>query len=70
MLDEQTRALLEYGEKLTRSPQAMQVEDVQRLRSLGWDDRAVHDAAQVVAFFNYINRVGDGLGVDPEAGVG
>jgi hypothetical protein len=33
---------------------------------VGWNDRAIHDAAQVVAYFNYINRVADGLGIDPE----
>ncbi len=40
--------------------------DVQDLRKAGWNDRAVHDATQVVAYFNYINRVAEGLGVDPE----
>lgn len=41
--------------------------EVHRLREAGWSDRAVHDATQVVAYFNYINRIADGLGVDPEA---
>jgi alkylhydroperoxidase family enzyme len=40
--------------------------DVRRLREAGWSDRAIHDAAQVIAYFNYINRVADGLGVDLE----
>jgi hypothetical protein len=26
----------------------------------------VHDAIQVIAYFNYINRVAEGVGVDPE----
>jgi len=39
---------------------------VQALRAAGFDDRAIHDAAQVVAYFSYINRVADGLGVDLE----
>ena len=65
-LDSATAALLSYCEKLTRTPGAMRIEDVQRLREAGWNDRAIHDAAQVVAYFNYINRVADGLGVDPE----
>ena len=43
--------------------------DVNRLRDLGLSDRAVTDATQVIAFFNYINRVGDGLGVDLEPGM-
>lgn len=36
------------------------------LREAGLDDRAIHDATQVVAYFAYINRIADGLGVDPE----
>lgn len=57
---------MEYGEQLTRAPDSVTVDDVDRLRDAGWDDRAIHDAAQVVSYFNYINRVADGLGVDPE----
>jgi hypothetical protein len=29
----------------------------------------IHDAVQVIAYFNYINRVADALGVDPEPGI-
>ncbi len=36
------------------------------LRNHGLDDRAIHDAVQVVAYFNYINRVADALGVNLE----
>ena len=41
-------------------------DDVDVLRSHGFDDRAVHDATQVIAYFNYITRVADALGVEPE----
>lgn len=41
--------------------------DVDALRTAGWDDAAIADAAQVIGYFNYINRIADGLGVDPEA---
>jgi alkylhydroperoxidase family enzyme len=37
-----------------------------RLRSEGFDDRAIHDAVQVIGYFNYITRIADGLGVEPE----
>lgn len=47
----------------------MNAEDVDALRRHGFADRAVHDAAQVTAYFNYINRVADGLGIDAEPGV-
>lgn len=43
--------------------------DIDRLRDLGLSDRAITDATQVIAFFNYINRVADGLGVDLERGM-
>ncbi len=65
-LDAPTAALLEYAEKLTHTPAAVASSDIERLRKASWSDRAIHDAAQVVAYFNYINRVADGLGVDPE----
>ena len=32
----------------------------------GLDDVAIHDATQIIGFFNYINRVADALGVEPE----
>jgi alkylhydroperoxidase family enzyme len=44
----------------------MNAEDVVSLRALGWSDLEIHDAAQVIAYFNYINRIADGLGVDLE----
>lgn len=65
-LDRATTALLEYGEKLTRAPGSVSDADIDLLRDAGWNDRAIHDAAQVVSYFNYINRIADGLGVDPE----
>ena len=40
--------------------------DIERLRSCGLDDRAIHDAVQVVGYFNYINRVAEALDVDLE----
>jgi alkylhydroperoxidase family enzyme len=36
------------------------------LRAHGWDDAAIHDAIQVIAYFNYINRIAEGIGVEPE----
>jgi alkylhydroperoxidase family enzyme len=39
---------------------------VDGLRELGLDDAAIHDAIQVIGYFNYINRVAEGVGTDPE----
>jgi uncharacterized peroxidase-related enzyme len=60
------RALCSYAEKLTREPWAMQRADVERLRAAGLDDAGVHEAVQVIAYFNYINRVADALHIDLE----
>ena len=59
-------ALCDYAVKLTLKPSSVNEADIEVLRSHGFDDRAIHDAAQVTAYFNYINRVADGLGVDLE----
>lgn len=60
-------ALLAYTEKLTLSPVGVGAEDIDQLRDLGWSDSAIHDAVQVCSYFNYINRIANGLGVDDEA---
>ncbi len=58
--------MLAFTEKLTRDPIGCGAPDVDRLRAAGWDDRAIHDTAQVVSYFNYINRIAEGLGVEAE----
>jgi uncharacterized peroxidase-related enzyme len=63
------RALCDYAAELTRRPWAIAPADIDRLRSVGLSDRAIHDAAQVISYFNYINRIADGLGVDLEPGM-
>lgn len=40
--------------------------DIHGLRAHGWDDAAIHDAIQVIAYFNYINRIAEAVGVEPE----
>ena len=60
------RALCEFSAKLTHYPHEMTPADLNTLRDCGFDDRAIHDAVQVIAYFNYINRIADALGVEPE----
>jgi uncharacterized peroxidase-related enzyme len=57
------RAMLDYVAKLTLTPASVSREDVQLLREAGFDDRAILDIAQITAYFAYVNRIADGLGV-------
>jgi uncharacterized peroxidase-related enzyme len=60
-------ALCEYTEKLTLTPASVGSADIEKLRAVGLDDLGVSSATQVIAYFNYINRVAEGLGVPMEA---
>lgn len=60
------RALCEHSVRLTRKDGRITSQNIGELRGAGLNDRAIHDATQVIAFFNYITRVADGLGVEPE----
>jgi uncharacterized peroxidase-related enzyme len=60
------RILLAYVERLTVQPWSAAETHIQMLRLAGWSDRAIHDAVQVTAYFNYVNRLADGLGVSLE----
>ena len=51
---------------MTRTPAAIRRRDIEALRNYGLTDRDVLDAVQVISYFNYINRVADALGIDPE----
>jgi uncharacterized peroxidase-related enzyme len=65
-LTEADHALCEHAIKLTRHQEEITPADLERLRAHGFDDRAIHDATQVIAYFNYITRIADGLGLEPE----
>ena len=57
------RAMLDYADKLTRDPGAVNAADMLPLRAAGLDDRSILDLNQAVSYFAYVNRVADGLGV-------
>ncbi len=60
------RALCDYAVRLTLQPGAVGAAELDELREHGFDDEAITVAVQVISYFNYINRVADGLGVDDE----
>ena len=65
-LSSETIALLDYTSKLTRTPGEMVESDIDNLRLAGFTDRAILDTAQIVAYYAYVNRIADGLGVQLE----
>ena len=65
-LSEEDKALCSWAVKLTRTPAQMLESDVRDLEAFGFSQNAISDAAQVIRYFNYINRIADGLGVDLE----
>jgi uncharacterized peroxidase-related enzyme len=65
-LEPRVRALCDFAIKLTHEPSAMRQDDVDTLRAQGLSDVAIHDAIQVVSYFNYVNRVSDAVGIEDE----
>jgi len=65
-LSERRTAMLGYALKLTESPQAMVEGDVLRLRDVGFTDTDILHICEVVAYYAYVNRIADGLGVELE----
>jgi alkylhydroperoxidase family enzyme len=58
--------MLTYVEKLTKTPGEMVESDVEGLRTAGFSDRDILDIATVAAYYAYVNRIADGLGVQLE----
>jgi uncharacterized peroxidase-related enzyme len=60
------RAMLDYASKLTRTPADVTQSDVDLLRNAGFDAAAILDICQVTAYYGFVNRLADGLGVELE----
>ena len=59
-------AMLNYAAKLTERPADIFNRDIEELREVGFKDRAILDINQIVAYYAFVNRIADGLGVDLE----
>ena len=65
-LTERENALLDFAVALTKNPSGIRRGDLDGLRRHGYTDQQLVDAVHCIGYFNFINRVLDGLGVDPE----
>lgn len=66
-LSKRERALIEYAKKLTSSPYEVSQADIEYLRASELDDVAILHACQIIAYFNFVNRLAHGLGVQLES---
>ena len=64
-LDEKTRAIVGYAEKLTMNATRITDEDVENLRKLGWSDRQILEGTIMACHTNYANRLMDALNAKP-----
>ena len=62
-------ALLRYVRKLTDAPQFVSQDDIRAAREAGAEDGEILEANQVCAYFNYSNRLLNGLGVSTDGEV-
>lgn len=62
----QDRVMLDYVVKVTKDATKVSKDDMDKLRSAGFDDRGILQITLIAAWFNYINRVADALGVGRE----
>ncbi len=69
VFESQNLAALQYSAKLTLSPGEMIAADVEALRKTGWSDGEILEINQIVGYFNYANRLLNGLGVTTDGDV-
>jgi uncharacterized peroxidase-related enzyme len=62
-ITQQERSMLDYVVKLTKDATRISRRDHEGLRSAGFEDKAILQITLIAAWFNYINRVADALGV-------
>lgn len=62
-VDEKLKPILLYVAKLKDLPPRLTAKDAQAVYDAGWPERALFDAIQVAALFNYMNRIIEGTGV-------
>jgi uncharacterized peroxidase-related enzyme len=63
-IEPEMKNLLCFAERVARDASQMTPDDIAALRSAGFSDRAILDAAHVAGFFSYMNRVVQALGAD------
>lgn len=62
-VEDRLKPILTYVAKLSRLPAQLTSKDAEAVYAAGWDERALYDAVQICALFNFMNRIIEGTGV-------
>jgi uncharacterized peroxidase-related enzyme len=65
-IPKEDKIMLMYVEKLTKESYRITKNDIEKLRKAKFSDREIFDINQITAYFNYVNRIAHGLGVEIE----
>src|SRR5262249_22647460 len=63
-VDGRLKPILRYVRKLTEAPSRMTKADLDAVLQAGWSEEALFHAIAVCAYFNYVNRLIDGVGME------
>lgn len=63
-LSERERAMLRYAVEVTEAPSAVTEKDMEALRTAGFSEREVLDVNLITSYFNFVNRIAEGVGVE------
>lgn len=66
LIDDKTKQLLHFSEKITRNAYKVIESDFQRLKNLGCSEEEIFEAVAVTSLFNYMDRIADALGAPVE----
>lgn len=67
VFDPKASAALQYARTLTETPTEIAEQDLETLRTAGWEDAEILEINQVTAYFNYANRMVLGLGINTDS---
>ncbi len=65
-LTKKEKLMLDYAKELTIKPFKVKQESIMKLKNTGFSDQDILDINQVISYFNYVNRIVEGLGVQLE----
>lgn len=63
-VDAKLQAVLDFATQVTQEPDSIRQSDIDALRDAGWEDETIEDAINVIALFNYVNRLVDAFGIE------